>query len=267
MPGRSVPISVLNPEGHASRQLGKNIDWLEFVFIDKSLSRPVNVFGVFRCETEVIGFAAFEGLFPDQSELVSSSALLWSTETGRARGHPWNCHRSDPRGSCARVLRLYCRRPAPVASEVHILAAVPIAAGQLLQRPLGGLGPGHHVIVGGFFSKHFAVGLSGRYADVLLVNVLASEFFTAVLVGGHPGHDAFGGQRLVGEAWQTQIAARSRAPAKRSIAIAVPISLPNLELPWSGYADSRLEVHSLENRGCRWSYVLQCQRRGIPVAA
>ncbi len=85
-----------------------------------------------------------------------------------------------------------------LAAEVNILALVPVAAGELLQGSFGVVGLGDDMVVGGLFAHDFAVRLSGDDLNVLLVDVLASQFFAAVLVCGHAGHDGVGGEQVVG---------------------------------------------------------------------
>ena len=82
-----------------------------------------------------------------------------------------------------------------LAAEGLVLALVPVAAGELLQRSFGMVGLGDNVVVGRLFAQDFAAGLFGDYLNVLLIDVLAAQLFAAVLVGGDAGHDGVGGQR------------------------------------------------------------------------
>ncbi len=75
---------------------------------------------------------------------------------------------------------------------------MPVPASQLLKRFPGAVGLGDNVVVCRFFTQNLAVALSGNYVDALLIDVLASQLFAAVLVGSHLGHDASGGDGLSG---------------------------------------------------------------------
>ena len=85
-----------------------------------------------------------------------------------------------------------------LAAEVHVLALVPVAAGELFESSFGVVGLGDDVVVGSLFAQDLAAGLSGDDLDVLLVDVLAAQLFAAVLVGGYAGHDGVGGWGVIG---------------------------------------------------------------------
>ena len=100
-----------------------------------------------------------------------------------------------------------------LAAEGLVLSLVPVPAGELLERPFGMVGLGDNVVVSGLFAQDFAAGLFGNHLNVLMVDVLASQLFAAVLVGGDAGHDGFGGQGIVCLRWPND---RQRARGARS---------------------------------------------------
>ena len=89
---------------------------------------------------------------------------------------------------------------------------MPIPAGELLEGPFGMVGFGDDVVIRSLFAQDFAAGFLGDHLNVLMIDVLASQFFAAVLIGCDAGHDGFGGQ-------DSSAAASAEAAASRNIEI------------------------------------------------
>ena len=56
------------------------------------------------------------------------------------------------------------------------------------------VGLGDNVVISGLFAQDLAARLLRDHLNVLMIDVLASQLFAAVLIGGHSGHDGIGGQ-------------------------------------------------------------------------